>query len=94
MLSKFFCAAAIVVLSAQFARAQVNDISKALPDSAGYGFNLTPFYERPITAQDMRDMEIDRKYRDTLAKIPNKKASRDPWAGVRPATAEDRHRPQ
>ena len=93
MLSKLLCAAALVTLSAEFARAQVNDVSKALPDSAGYGINLTPFYERPITAQDMRDMEIDRKYRETLAKIPNKKPSRDPWAGVRPAAAEDRHRP-
>lgn len=94
MPTKLLCAAAFVLLSAEFARAQVNDISKALPNSAGYGFNLTPSYERPITAQDMRDMEINRKYRETLAKIPNKKPSRDPWAGIRPATAEDRHRPQ
>jgi hypothetical protein len=94
MSRKLLFAATLIVLSVPFARAQVNDIAKALPESAGYGFNLTPFYERPMTAQDMRDMEIDRKYRETLAKIPNKKPPRDPWAGVRPATAEDRHRPQ
>ena len=93
MLSKFLCAAAIAVLSAEFARAQVADISRALPDSANYGLSLTPIYERPITAQDMRDMEIERKYRETLARIPNKKPSRDPWAGVRTPAAEDRHRP-
>jgi len=39
-------------------------------------------------------MEIERKYRETLARIPNKKPSRDPWAGVRTPAAEDRHRAQ
>ena len=73
------------------ARAQINDTQGP---SRRLGFNLTPAYERPITAQDMRDMEVEKKYRASLAKIPNKKPSKDPWAGIRPTAAEDRHRPQ
>jgi hypothetical protein len=94
MFSKLLCAIAVIALSAPLARAQVEDIAKALPPNSGYGVNLTPIYERPITAQDMRELEVERKYRESLAKIPNKKPARDPWAGIRPATAQDRHRPQ
>ena len=93
-MSKLLFATALVVLSAGLARAQVQDISKALPRGAEYGFYPSPIYERPITAQDMREMEIEKNYRAVLSKIPNKKPSRDPWAGVRQVTPEDRHRPQ
>jgi hypothetical protein len=95
MLCKLLAAAAITILSAGFARAQVQDVSRALPNGpASYGYTLSPIYERPITAQDMREMEIERDYRAALSKIPNKKPPRDPWAGVRQVTPEDRHRPQ
>jgi len=41
----------------------------------------------------MREVEIERKYKETLKKIPNKKPSNDPWVGVRPAPVADRYRP-
>jgi hypothetical protein len=95
MMPKLLCATAMIVLSAGLARAQVQDISRALPPTpAGYGYTLSPIYERPITAQDMRELEVEKNYRAALNKIPNKKPSRDPWAGVRQVTPEDRHRPQ
>jgi len=47
-----------------------------------------------MTAADMRSQEVERDYRKALTKIPNKKPPKDPWAGVRPAAADDRHRPQ
>ena len=84
----------IAFLSAGLARAQITPIASGLPENANnYGYSLTPSYERPLTAQDMRDMEIEQKYKETLRKIPNKKASNDPWAGVRAAPVADRHRP-
>jgi hypothetical protein len=84
----------IVALSAGLARAQITPIASGLPDNANdFRLGLTPGYERPLTAQDMREQEIERKYKETLKKIPNKKPSNDPWAGVRAAPVADRHRP-
>jgi hypothetical protein len=84
----------IVILSAGLACAQITPIASGLPEGTdGYRFGLTPGYERPLTAQDMREQEIERKYKETLKKIPNKKPSNDPWAGVRAAPVADRHRP-
>jgi hypothetical protein len=95
MLLKPFTAAALVLLSAGHARAQITPITSGMPDNANnYGYSLMPSYERPISAQDMRELEIERKYRETLKKIPNKKQANDPWAGVRAAPVADRHRPQ
>ena len=95
MLLKPFTAAALVLLSAGIARAQITPITSGMPDNANsYGYSLMPSYERPISAQDMRELEIERKYRETLKKIPNKKPANDPWAGVRAAPVADRHRPQ
>jgi hypothetical protein len=85
----------IALLSAGLARAQITPITSGLPDRGyNYGYSLSPDYERPITAQDMREMEIERRYNETLKKIPNKKPSNDPWSGVRPAPVADRLRPQ
>ena len=95
MLLKPFAAAALVLLSAGVARAQITPITSGLPDGAGgYGYSLSPGYETPISAQSYRDVEIERKYRETLKKIPDKKPSNDPWAGVRQAPVADRHRAQ
>ena len=92
---KPLAAVALVLLSAGFARAQITPITSGLPDnSTNTGFALTPGYETPMSAQSARDMEIERKYNETLKKIPNKKPSNDPWAGVRAAPVADRHRPQ
>jgi len=95
MLLKPLTAAALILLSAVVARAQITPITSGLPDNANsYGFGLMPSYERPMSAQDARELEIERKYRETLKKIPNKKPANDPWAGVRVAPVADRHRPQ
>jgi hypothetical protein len=84
----------IVFLSTGFAHAQITPITSGLPDHAyHYGYSLSPGYERPISAQDIRELEIERKYNETLKKIPNKKPANDPWSGVRPAPVADRHRP-
>jgi hypothetical protein len=45
-----------------------------------------------MTAADMRAQQIERDYRRTMAKIPDKKPSKDPWAGIRASTPADRHR--
>jgi hypothetical protein len=99
MLRKLIVAAAIAVLSAGAARAQVSDITTGLPDGSywalSYGNSRTP-------EQVGREVEIERNYRDAVKKIPDKKASNDPWksvrqAPVRPAataTAYDRHQAQ
>ena len=93
MLSRSIAAFVLVVLSAGLAQAQITPIASGLPEGANnYGLNLYG-YERPITAQDIRELEIEHKYKETLKKIPNKKQSNDPWAGVRPAAVADRHRP-
>ena len=95
MLLKPLTAVALVVLSAGLARAQITPITSGLPENANnYGFSLSPGYETPISAQSYRDMEIERRYNETLKKIPNKKPVNDPWAGVRQAPVADRHRPQ
>ena len=94
MSSKSLAAAILVVLSAGFARAQITPITSGLPENANnYGFSLSPGYETPMSAQSVRDMEIERRYNETLKKIPNKQPSNDPWAGVRAAPVADRHRP-
>ena len=91
---QLFAALALVVLSTGIARAQITPITSGLPDSAyNYGFTLSPGYETPISAQGLREMEIERKYKETLKKIPDKKPSNDPWAGFRQAPVADRHRP-
>jgi hypothetical protein len=94
MFLRSIAASALIVLSAGLAEAQITPIASGLPEGANnYGFSLSPGYERPITAQDMREQEIEHKYKETLKKIPNKKPANDPWAGVRAAPVADRHRP-
>jgi hypothetical protein len=86
-------ALALAVLPAELARAQITDITTGRPPGAdGQGISFFGAYERPMTAADMRAQEIERNYRKTMAKIPDKKPSKDPWAGVRAATPLDRHR--
>ena len=87
----------LVFLPAEFARAQITDITSGRPPGAdGQGISFFGAYERPMSAADMRSQEIERDYRKALTKIPNKKPSSDPWAGVRTTTtrSDDRHRPQ
>ena len=103
MLRHLILAAAMAVLPASLARAQITDITSGRPDGAdSYYYNLGAFptgYERSRSPEDAgRDTEIEMKYRETLqTKIPDKKPSNDPWKTIRPAptaSATDRHRPQ
>jgi hypothetical protein len=86
-------ALALAVLPAEVARAQITDITTGRPPGAdGQGISFFGAYERPLTAADMRAQEIERDYRRTMAKIPDRKPSKDPWAGIRATTPVDRHR--
>jgi hypothetical protein len=93
MLRLSIAALALAVLPAEFAYAQITDITTGRPPGAdGQGISFFGAYERPLTAADMRSQQIERDYRRTMAKIPDKKPSKDPWAGIRATTPADRHR--
>ena len=94
MLGKLIAAAALAVVSAGVAHAQVTG---AVPNTGGFDdqqfyWNVMPTYERRETPEDR---ELERRYRDTLrTRIPDKKPSNDPWKSIRQAPAYDRHRPE
>ncbi len=93
MLRLSIAAFALAVLPAELARAQITDITTGRPPGAdGQGISFFGAYERPMTAADMRAQEIERDYRRTMAKIPDKKPSKDPWAGIRATAPADRNR--
>ena len=103
MLRHLILAAAMAVLPASLARAQITDITSGRPDGANsYYYNWGAFpmsYPRSRSPEDAgRDTEIEAKYNETLrSKIPDRKPSNDPWKTIRPAptaSAADRHRPQ
>jgi hypothetical protein len=95
MLRKLIAAAAIAVLPAGLARAQVADIRTGLP-AGSYYWNSYPIYEHSRTPEQAgREFEIEQNYRAAVKKIPDKKGSNDPWRNIRPAaSAVDRHRPE
>jgi hypothetical protein len=98
MLRQPILAAALVMLSAGFARAQYTGPVGSVNSYGDFGMNLFPDYEqtRPL-AEIERDREINQKYRETIARIPDKKPSNDPWKNIRPASTAvvvDRHKPQ
>ena len=93
MLRLLIAVFALAVLPVELARAQITDITTGRPPGAdGQGISFFGAYERPMTAADMRAQEIERDYRRTMAKIPDRKPSKDPWAGIRATTPVDRHR--
>lgn len=100
MLRKLIGAAILALLLAAPARAQVTGPIPNTPQDYGQDFRLNGWpmeYEQTRTlAQIERDNEIERQYRETLRKIPDRKPSNDPWRNIRqaPAVAYDRHRPQ
>jgi hypothetical protein len=93
-----FTFASILALSISPALAQVTGPIPNTSLEVGRDFNWGGWattYEssrQPTT----RDIEIERRYRETVsAKIPDRKASKDPWRNLRqaaPATVPDRHR--
>ncbi len=90
-------ALALAILAASSARAQVTGpIPNSGLDDGRYNWTAIPMdYGRSTTPEEVgRVNEIDRRYRETVAKIPDKKPSRDPWKNIRPAptaAAADRH---
>ena len=72
----------IVVLVAAAAMA----MSFARPASAQFmpGISLGGDSSRQYTPEEKEKMqEIDKQYRDTLKKVPDKQKAYDPWAGAR-----------
>jgi hypothetical protein len=66
-------AAALVALFSQAASAQL-----------GAGLDLNPDGARRYTPEEKERMqEIDKNYKDSLKKIPDKQKAPDPWAGAR-----------
>ena len=97
MLRKPIFAAALVVLSAGFARAQYSG-PYAYQDSNYVGIPFITDYEGKRSYADIqRDRQIEQAYRETVRRIPDKKPSNDPWKKIRPTEAAisvDRHRPE
>ena len=99
-------AAALVILSAGLAQAQMTDPLPGYGGPNDYNYpiwGISPDYEQVRSpAQLQRDAEIERRYNETLrTKIPDKKASsNDPWRTVRRAPSPpvvnkpDRYRPE
>ena len=99
MLHRLTAAAVIIVLVSGAARAQVPgdspnmNIGAAVAGSRGLG--VVSGSRGP--AGSWPDHENERNYRETLKRIPDKKASNDPWKTIRPASTAspaDRHRVQ
>ena len=90
-------AVTILALFAENARAQVLGDSPSAGNAAwAYGVARSHDPEKA-----WREQEAERKYRDVVKKIPDKKSSNDPWKGVRQesaassaASSADRHRVQ
>jgi hypothetical protein len=92
MLYRLVGVAAIVALFAGAACAQVLGDSPSAGNAAwAYGVALSHDPEKA-----WREREEERKYRDVIKKIPEKKSSSDPWKGVRQEStpSADRHRIQ
>ena len=97
MLRKLIVVAALVVPSTEFARAQYSG-PYAIQDTSYVAFPLLTDYEGKRSYADIQqDRQIERAYRDTVQRIPDKKPSNDPWKKIRPTAAAitiDRHRPE
>lgn len=72
---RMLSAAAVVVLLTASAHAQTPNI------------NLIPEFQSKTPEEKEQDAAKDRAYRDSLRKIPDAKASSDPWGTVRGSDA-------
>jgi hypothetical protein len=97
MLRHLTFAAAILSLSAGLARAQVTGPipNTGLEVGRDFSWGGLSTYDAP-RGPTARDIEIERRYRETVsARIPDRKASKDPWRNLRqaaPVAVPDRHR--
>jgi hypothetical protein len=47
---------------------------------------MAPDFSRHVTPEEQqREREIENRYRETVSKIPDKKATNDPWGSMRAA---------
>jgi hypothetical protein len=85
------------------ARAQITTSLPGYGPDYNYGpvYAITPDYDQVRSPQQVRrDVEIERRYNETLrTRIPDKKASNDPWKKMRSsptaaAVVPDRYRPE
>jgi len=83
MLHKLIQAGAIVALLTGDAYCQVGGTTNSASDPMH--FNMAPGASRRTPEEELRDREVESKYRETVSKIPDKKASSDPWGNVRAA---------
>jgi hypothetical protein len=90
MLRKPGLAAVLIGLSAGAAHAQAAGM---IPGYYRPTIGALMQYDGSVAHEMQRMNEIDRQYRAALAKIPNRKPPKDPWAGVRNAPAPDQHAP-
>jgi len=92
MLHRLCVAAAIIVVSAGTARAQVVPGDSPNRWNAAWAYGVARSHD-PETV--WRNQEVERKYQEVVKSIPAKKGSNDPWRNLRAAPAEvDRHRAQ
>jgi hypothetical protein len=87
MLRKFIQAGAIVVLLTGDATCQPGGTGNTPSD--GMNMNVMPDTRRRLTPDEARrEQEIENQYRETVnSKIPDKKATNDPWGNMRSAPA-------
>jgi hypothetical protein len=85
MSRKLATAAAFLVLSAGLAHAQAGGSYGGVMDS---GMSLGSNTSSGRSPEELeRDKEIERKYQETIRKIPDKKVANDPWKTMRAAPA-------
>ena len=80
MLRRLMLVSAIAVLSAGPAAAQMES-----PGTQGSGIGIPVNQQRPPSAEEIEKQKAtDKAYDAAIHKIPDKKASTDPWGAIRP----------
>ena len=84
MLRKLVQAGIIVALSSAAAYSQPGGTGNTPSDPMQ--MNMAPGSSRYVSPEErQREQELESKYRDAVNKIPDKKASSDPWGTMRAA---------
>ena len=100
MLSTFTRAAAFVVLFAGAALAQVvpgDSPNRGVGGEVSRSRGIGVLSRTRAPKGNWSEYEDERNYRETIKRIPDQKASNDPWKNVRQAPTvpgADRHQPQ
>lgn len=85
-------AAALTVLLAGAAQAQFGESANGntgVGNGSGFGMNMKSDDRRHLTPEQAhREQQLEMQYNETMKeKIPDKKASNDPWGNLRAAPA-------